>query len=190
MPTGYTACVQDGATFKEFATKCASAFFRDGEVSKKAVIDSYSAHCLPKAKKRLATLKAMSEAEAEQYGAGIKADRIKSRIEAAERCRLYRQRYTAMIAEVKRWKCPHAELKKFMFEQLQTSIEFDCHEESNDKELVKLQALKPMDIYYEDLQQAIKDIAWHEENLKKEEAANSQRKAWIDALNTALEGIE
>ena len=60
MPTGYTACVQDGATFKEFAKKCASAFFRDGEVPKNGALDSYSAHCLPEAKKKLAALKAMS----------------------------------------------------------------------------------------------------------------------------------
>lgn len=47
-----------------------------------------------------------------------------------------------------------------------------------------------MEVYYEDLQQAIKDIAWHEEHLKKEQAVNSERQSWIDALNTTLEGIE
>ncbi|AGS81058.1 hypothetical protein [Caulobacter phage Cr30] len=141
MPTGYTASVQDGTVtdFREFAFKCLRGLgvtitMRDepwnAEIPEQFEPSDHHLKELAKAKKNLTeflskTIQELQEQQKTEYENSVKA--YQKTLETQE---LYRNRYQTMLAKVEAWQVPETSeiqgAKKFMREQLQSSIDFDC----------------------------------------------------------------
>jgi hypothetical protein len=133
MPTGYTSAVQEGkATFQSYVWHVAQAFFHDGWIDEPAPSEEDVQASIAqeeKIQKEISKLQALSSEEIEKrFRAHCEAIREENQ-RYAERKRVIRERYEAMLVEVRAWTPPspdHEALKKYMEEQLVQSIEFDC----------------------------------------------------------------
>lgn len=140
MPTGYTAALYDGTsqTFPEFAMRCARAFgalveMRDAPMDAPVPERFAPATChateLRMAEDRLATVRQWTPAQAAEEARRAYETALAWHRESEERQRARRERYTAMLAEVRAWRPPtpaHDGLKQFMIDQLTMSIAGDC----------------------------------------------------------------
>jgi len=138
MPTGYTVCVEKGASFREFALRCARGMgacltLRDEPLDKplptKIVPSDYHARGIVEAEKDLAELKSMTD-EAVSLKCRYEYDKaLLDKEEGVRENLALRNKYMAMKAAVNEWIPPskeHLGLKTLMLEQLRTSMEFDC----------------------------------------------------------------
>lgn len=140
MPTGYTAPVADGKVtdFATFAMQCARAFGAliemrdapvDAEIPDEFKPSGYYEKQIGQREAELRRLQSMTLEQAEESARADHRDAVKRWHERiAERNRT-RARYEAMLAETRAWEPPtpeHEGLKKFMIEQLEESIRFDC----------------------------------------------------------------
>ncbi len=138
MPTGYTAYVQDGATFEEFVWQCARGFGAmiemrdepaDSPVPESFAPSAYHKDKLAALEQEHSRLDAMTADEAAEAAAAEREQVVQANAARAAKCAETRQRYEAMIAQVKTWQPPsddHSQLKEFMLDQLRESIRFDC----------------------------------------------------------------
>lgn len=197
MPTGYTAKLCDGKkqTFAEFALTCARAFgalvtMRDEglevPIPKKFEPSPYHSEQIAKAHERLGIAERMSAAEAEkaarvEYEVAL-ADYTKARQENDAK----RGRLRAMRHEAEEWAPPtpdHAGLKKFMLEQLDTTIKFDCNDDYPTRPVLKTGEEKRRS----EVEKALADIAYHDAELAKERQRCAERTEWVRALRASLE---
>lgn len=131
MVTGYTAAIEDGCTFKEYAMGCARAFGAcvtmrddrsDAKIPEKFEPSDYYLKQMSKREADLARLKSLSENEA-------KAEESREREgEAARReayhveCERKAQQYEHIREEVVAWAPPeggeHGDFKAFMLSQI------------------------------------------------------------------------
>lgn len=192
MPTGYTARLYEDkpTSFAEFVATCAHAFFYDsmtdsGQLPQVRDDDPGRHHReeLAKAKAAQKKLNTMTDAQIRKAADDEYEERCAAEQKSYEDTEAKRERYEAMLDQVKAWKPPtakHANLKKFMVEQLESSIQFDCH---------------PLDVVdpktpeqWVAAQQ--KSINWrleyHAEELEKELERDAANREWIDALADSL----
>jgi len=196
MPTGYTADVGDGKVtdFATFAMQCARAFgalitMRDesssAQIPDEFVPSGYNAKRLAEAKAELARLQALTvdqqtaEADAAHQSAVASWDRYEDDKVAK------RARYEAMLAYVKAWEPPtadHAEMKKFMRDQLTESIRFDCGPSYGARPVPQTRSK-----WYDDaMSKARRDIEYHETEHAKEVERAKSRTTWVKALRASL----
>jgi hypothetical protein len=196
MPTGYTASVQDGTIteFKDFALQCARAFGAlvtmrddpaDAEIPEEFKPNKFYQEHLDEARTALAEFEALDEI-------GVREAAATSNQRAVERYRNCldekaetRRRYVAMLEKVAAWIPPspeHEEMKKFMRDQLNQSIEFDCSTEYMEPP-AQLTANEWLNKRREELQKSLK---YAEEGLQKEIERCAQRNAWVKALRASL----
>lgn len=191
MSTGYTAHIKDGIEFNEFVWNCARAFgalimmldepdsapipeFKPSDYHEKALKEAVSA---------LARYKEMSIASAdkaalEEYEASCKQHKQWNR-ESSE----LEDKYRSMLAKVFEWRPPtkdHEGMKKFMAEQIQESIKFDCHtrempEAMRGKEWLELQ-----------IETAKRSIDYHTKKHAEEVKRTNDRNEWVKALNASV----
>lgn len=197
MPTGYTASVQDGTVteFREFALQCARAFgalvlMRDDPVDA-PIPDSFTADTsyhddrIDEAKAELLRIETMTDAdcyaaaraEREQWWADFE-ERKRKRDEA-------RDRYEAMLSEVRSWEPPteeHRGLKDFMAKQLTESIDFDCSSEYDKPGPF----LDGADWRREKIRKARRDIEYHTKERKAEIERTESRNLWVKQLRQSL----
>lgn len=141
MPTGYTASVQDGTitSFKEFATQCLRGMgvcitMRDDPwdtpIPEKFEPSSYEQKSLEEAKKDLSDFLSKSLQELQEMKQKEFDKTAAYNKEQLEKSYLQKQRYELMLAKVKAWNVPETSevynVKKFMIDQLEQSIDFDC----------------------------------------------------------------
>lgn len=196
MPTGYTADVGTGKVtdFAEFAMQCARAFgacvtMRD-DPSDAIIPDefkpsSHHADRLAEAKAELSCLQGMTvdqqEVAARDAYEQALAYQKRYRREKEEQ----RARYEAMLDKVAGWSPPtadHVEMKKFMREQLRTSIDFDCGG-SYEPEAKKLSR---SEWHAEAIKKAEHDVTYHADEHRKEVERAINRTAWVKALRASL----
>jgi len=201
MPTGYTAKLHDGKpqTFREFGLDCARAFgaclhMRDdddraGELRLREVGDYY-----PKRIKeieaeivRLGSLAPLSiELEHTSHLKTLADEAAKSRALSDTR----RARYDSMLAEVKAWIPPtpdHVEIKKFMAEQIESSIKFDCDTGANYHDnRVKGTPRSAYLWHKERLAAEYQALENASKNLADEERRVAEANRWVLALIEAL----
>jgi len=192
MPTGYTAPVQEGKiTFPEFVWRCARAFGAlvhmrddpmDAPIRESSESQYYSARH-GEITARIAELETMAPAELEAHVAELRARITRENAAYVEKNRVERKRYDNMLAQVRAWAPPdsHAELKKFMLEQLAESIRFDCGEpyqvevpvnpgDWRDKELVQLRS----------------ELARCQEYIDRDAARAKERNDWVRTLASSV----
>jgi len=199
MPTGYTAPLYDGEnlTFKEFALRCSRAMGAaimqrddplDSEIALRTVDDYFKANI----DKALADLSTAEKRTPEEWARIQKEELAKEDANAkrhAERKEKTRQAYMEMLARVKAWVPPtseHQGLKKFMTEQLEESIRWDCGEWSPDVP-ERLSTAEYRDRKIAALQRTLRI---RRESLAKEEALVASQNKWVTALRDSLEAKE
>jgi len=194
MPTGYTLDLYDGKdlTFEEFALKCARAFgalismrdkLIDAPIPEKFEPSDYHLKELEKAKKRLEEIKGWDEEKAEQEAERAYKEALKKREETIKKNELIRKRYEDMLLEVQKWKPPtpdHEGLKKFMIQQLEESIEFDCFIPEMP------QYLSGEEFREQQIKKALNDIEYHGKEYVEEVNRVYEKNKWLFLLRESL----
>lgn len=195
MPSGYTAKLYEGEqSFEDFVLGAARGMGAlvtmreepsDAEIPERleASTDYYDRQ-IREGKARLLELDALTEQDAareatREYAEAVEAN-TKDRVEREGK----RARYEAMWARVEAWEPPtedHVGLKKFMREQIQQSIDFDCTPTDRNP-----QALNALAWLENQRQKAQRDISYGEEHRAKELERTEGRNAWLSALRSSL----
>ena len=196
MPNGYTACIEEGATFEKFALTCARAFgalfcLRDESIDT-PIPDEIKPNLFYKeqvweASQKLEKLHLMTPAQA-----AIKANEEydKELIEHHAAIKNHddlRLKYQAMIQQVQNWEPPtkdHTGLKKFMLEQLQSSLDSDC-DNSYYFEHVPVK-LSPSEWRDHALTQATNDLRYYQMKYDAEIKKCEESTQWLRDLRHSL----
>ena len=197
MPTAYTAGVGDGTVtdLRTFALQCARAMGacimqRDDPMADLPKLQEPTDYHLKALKKATADLARLQTLTREQAAQEQSAERI-AQAEEDEKSRLKRRetesRYRAMLHAVETWKAPkdHAGLQSFMREQLTRSIEFDCSDYAEKREVLTPEMWRATK-----RQKAVKDIGYHTAKHAKELERVADRNDWITALYESLPTTE
>lgn len=193
MPTGYTADIAKGITFKEYALNCARAFSAlilmrdepsDAPIPERFEPSNWNANELQNVSERLVQLRLMSPAEFDTAAETAYTEAVEEQNRRIKECNELRAKYEAMLAQVVAWQAPtreHVEYKAFMENQIRESIDFDCRLYSeNPTRMTGSQWLA------KEIERAEWKIAYHTSENEKEIARTSSRNAWIKALRDAL----
>lgn len=194
MPTGYTAAIKDGISFEQFVWDCARAFgamilMRDepagAPIPERFEPSDWNDKKLVAARDRLATLEAMSDADAVANARADYEQAVERHRERLAEIQTLSDKYHAMLARVVQWEPPtadHQGLKEFMLQQLRQSIDFDC----STKYLVA-PLLQPGAAWREaQIAQARKDIEYHTMERAEEVERTENRNAWLRALRESV----
>jgi hypothetical protein len=199
MTTGYTAkLVEKGQTFPEFIMTCAKAFGAcielrdeslDTPIPKKFEKSSYHVDALNTAKKDLVNIKAKSKEERLALGRELKDKSIRAGENYIAKTKLENDRIYEMIGRVIKWEPPtadHIGLKKFMLEQLKTSLnDLDY----STKDLAKKKAKRPIDFYNNYVKGLEWQVKYHTEQEEKEVSSNVGRNQWLIDLRTSISKV-
>lgn len=195
MPTGYTADVQKGITFKQFAMNCARAMgalvmMRDepsgAEIPEAFPPSTYNRDQLPRLRDELGKLRAMNVAEIEAAAADDFKKQTASYQERMQQREDLRVKYQAILDEVNAWTPPtpeHEGFKQFMQEQLTGSIKFDCDLGKFDTEPAPVDPQQWIELQ---LQSVLRDIEYNTKADAEEVERTQKRNDWISALRTSL----
>ena len=146
MPTGFTAKILEGITFQQFAMNCARAtgsliMMRDDPMDA-PIPDSIPPDTRYYDDRLAEATKELKEAqEATPEYCKTKADEEYTKAMAEWTSRITedkdtKAKYEAMLAKVEEWKPPtpkHNDMKRFMIEQIESSIRWDCVGEARTK---------------------------------------------------------
>lgn len=195
MPTGYTAAIAKGISFKTFILDCARAFgacvtLRDEPGGGEAIPDEFE----PSTTYKDAAIKAQKEIDAIE---AMTEDEIDAAIEieyTVALCKYERQlretadlknKYLVMINAVHKWEPPtddHVELKTFMLDQIDKSVKLDC----NISYLTKPIKLSPSAWKLSKVQKALENVIYYTKEHKKEIERTANRNEWIKALRESI----
>jgi hypothetical protein len=194
MPTGYTAKILDGASFEQFVWSCARAMGafimqRDDASDAPPELDEkpseYHEEAREKARRELADFNAATPAKlGEMYDAYI-TGQLEAKAKSEEKDRKQEQAYRSMLAKVQAWDPPtpeHAGLKKFMVDQIEESIRFDCAKPDRD-----WYAVKPYSSWVgETLEKLEADVVYHTNHLRDDIERADKRNAWKRQLAASV----
>lgn len=194
MPTGYTAAIENGITFEQFALSCSRAFgalieMRDEPLSapipEEFELPTYHKDALEGAQARLAELLAITPERAAEEAAREHEAKLESHRQAVEKKEQLEKKYRAMLDDVAAWVPPsedHKELKEFMIRQLFESIKFDC-----DTSYLKEPLLLPVAEWLErQIKACENDVAYHTDEQAKDVERTKTRNEWLRALRGSL----
>lgn len=197
MPTGYTNKIEEGQSFKQFALGCAKAFganimMRDDPIDaeiKRYEIEPYYMNMLTESIAEKSRFMNLSKEELlklwnDEFENSSKdfQNRILNKI-------ILKTKYETMLEQVKKFVPPtpdHINYKKFMIEQIETSIDFDCStkymtEPKKESFLIwKTRKIKKFN----------DNIDYYIKNYGEEVVRVDGRNNWNDKLFEALKGIE
>lgn len=194
MTTGYTHCVEEGATFAEFLWHCAGAFHRrlgeqprDRPLGPKLFNGSsidYARGRLKEAQKHLEELNADIPDDAKEYAAEL--DHLTRLREWADRNvqrRKVLRNYELMREAVHAWEAPgegYSGLKRFMLTQIDESVRL------MDKDHPRPEAVDADDLHSAMIKGAEKDIKYYTERVAEEEKAYQRNLDWVIDLNKSV----
>lgn len=198
MPTGYTSDLYEGKdiTVRDFILRCARGMgalimMRDDPMDapiRTFEPSDYHAKAIEKARARLDELADMHPDEIRRQAEDAHLKAYNSWRERRDDKLVMRGRYEDMLNQVKAWHPPtpdHEGLRKFMIEQLTTSIEFDCSVTPSrfDEPPVR----EPDGAWFtKQVEKAQHDLVYHVEEDAKERARTAERNAWVQALMESL----
>lgn len=201
MPTGYTADIGDKeVSFEDFLLGCARAFGaclhqRDDNAKIKPTLremSNYHEEQLLQAEAELGAFLTMNREQKEAAGEELKSeatDQTQARLN--EKIAL-KGKYEAMLAKAQAWNPPtpdHMNLKQFMIDQLNESINFDCNLKYNIEELSRLSAMTAMDFYNDQVGRLQQAVGYHTDEHQKEIQRVEEANKWIISLYDSM-GIE
>lgn len=142
MPTGYTAAIQHGVSFERFIMDCARAFdfcvsVREEPSGGEAIPLVFHPNLhhfqnMERLTQELEELQAMSDDDAHLAAADEWELKEQERKKNLEEEIAMRAAYKAMLVKVEAWNPPtpeHTRLKRFMREQIERGLNFDCCDE-------------------------------------------------------------
>lgn len=203
MPTGYTIGIINGETktFQEFAKQCMRAFgatihmineSMDKEYEPRTPSD-YHIKAIEEAKERLKQAETLTDAELIEMRIKKLEESKKYHLESIAKTKTVRAKLEEFLAQAIEFKAPtpeHEGLRKFMIEQLQSTIDFDGKTDYHDKALVEIQMeLKNIDakqIRFLMIAYAHTDITYHLKNHEEELKRCADANAWVETLLDSL----
>lgn len=195
MSTGYTSLIENGITFKDFTLKCARAFgacvtMRDEPFNRpipdKFEPSEYHREELEKYKLNLENIKDISIEDAKIKAEKEYNDAKTNYITSLKEKFSLKEKYELMLKQVKNWQPPtkdHKELKNFMIQQIESSINFDC----NVSYTIQPKLKSPEEWLNGEINKCLKSIDYHLEQYNKEVNNCKERTEWIQALKKSLE---
>lgn len=198
MSTGYTNEIKEGVSFEAFALICARNFgacitmrdeSHDTPIPKEFKVSDYYAKAKKEAKQKLAVIKKMTDAEiTKKIATDVRAQRavLKQRLkDNNNRKRLYIE----MRNKARAWTPPtsdHNGLKKFMIEQITSSIDFDDMQKYYKEDLEKLKIVSVDEWVASKTLKYQQDIAYHEKHHAEEVERVNGRNKWVRELRDSL----
>lgn len=197
MPTGYTAkLVERGQTFPEFVMTCARAFgacidMRDDDLTTpipdRFKPSDYHKKALIEAQLELRELRAMGKLAQKEFGESKKKAAIASVRKYLNEKRDENKRLEDMRSKVVEWVPPtadHAGVKKFMLEQIDTSMnDVDYSEDA----LRNYKSKPAIDFYLTAVESAKSSIEYHSKKSQEEVARADDRTEWVRQLRESLD---
>lgn len=198
MPTGYTARIADGISFKEFAFDCSRAFgalismrdeSRDTPIPDEIKPRDYHIINLEKIKKEIADINSFSKAQIKKQIEKEYKEEIKYLDKHIKGKKGLNSKYEKMLREVKKWKIPtkdHQEFKNFMIKQLTNGINCDCDVEYFKYEKKKLKKETPEKWKQQKLDKLNENLSYHSKQWEEEVQRCKERTEWIQQLKKSL----
>lgn len=206
MATGYTHKIGEDPkfTFQQFAVGCMRAFGacieqRDDDMNdapklrKKSKRDNYHFNKLNGIRERIKAFKKIKGSKLKERGLKRIVSGLRYNFEAIEREQKLRVRYEAMLKEARAYQPPtteHENFKKFMIEQLESSLKFDCggsyHTDAVIKlgrELTELSARSEKRRLKEEID---RDLEYHTKHFKEDMERDAGANKWIIDAYTSL----
>lgn len=195
MPTGYTAAVADGISFEQFVLCCARAMgalimMRDAPsnapIPGRFEPSTYNAERLVEARAELDRLSALTSDEIAAATAAFNSAAVARQDDSVKRNDDLRAKYEAMLVRVRDWTPPtteHEGMKKFMIDQLEQSIDWDCGGRAYDAP----EPLSPEAWLGQAVREASKNIEYHAKANAEEIERTEQRNKWIADLRASLD---
>jgi hypothetical protein len=197
MPSGYTASIYEGKdpSFRNFTLTCARAFgalieLRDEPMSADVPVlhrSEYGFERAMSAAAELAEVKSWAPRTARRKAAAAHQAELDYRQQSAQKRADLLDRYLDMLMQVIAWAPPtpeHEELRQFMIEQLENSIDFDCatypHEPAVRLTGAQYQAKRIADL--------TEEIERSKERFADEVIRHRDRTQWIENLVNSLPG--
>jgi hypothetical protein len=191
MPTEYTADLPK--TFPEFALRCARAFGAtiemrddapDAPIPDEFKPSGYHVKGLREAQVGFNKVSKWTAAEAEREAEKSYTKALKAWEAYGKKNEALEKQYCAMIGEVKTWLPPtrdHVEMKKFMLQQLEEGLKFDCNGSYEKPRRVSGSAYKT-----EQMAHFTRGIEYHTEEGEKEREQAEERTRWVRDLRESL----
>lgn len=198
MPTGYTAKIAEGISFRQYAMGCARAFGvciemrdepSDVPIHEQFEPSNYHKDALKAAQDRIAELQAMTDAECDVKAAKELVEQRAEIAKSIQKSNKLRAKYETMLKCATAFNPPtkdHVEFKKFMCSQIEESIKFDCGTEFAEQEQKRLAAKNGKQWRHEQMAAAHDSIAYHSKHYEEDIARAKDRTDWVNQLRKAL----
>jgi len=194
MPTGYTADIANGITFKEYALRCARNFGalimmrdepQDAPIPDKFEPSAYHAEEIVKSQNELRKLKAMKASEWTLAANAAFKEESKRYSERIVESKSLRKKYEAMLAQALAYIAPspdHQEYRSFMISQIEKSIDWDCDE----KHITRPERLSGKEWMEKRREKIQWSIDYHTKEMAKEIERTNAVSLWIKQLKESL----
>ena len=198
MPTGYTAPIADGITFKEYAMGCARAFgalimMRDepqnAEIPEAFEASKYHKDAIEKEAMELKELLAMDHATAVEKAKEAHQKHIAYHTEQIAKDKALAAKYKAMLAEVEAYESPspdHDNFKKFMADQITESMKFDCSSNYHREAIESAKLMSGSEWILAEKERLENSIEYHKREHQKELDRTNNRNEWVKKLRESL----
>ena len=192
MATGYTHKIKDGQTFNEFVWGCARAFGAlvsmredpsDAPIPIAFSISSSHNDELSRAYAAWNELQAITLKEAERRAISSYQTARTHHVQNQKDTATLRASYVAMINQVKAWVPPspeHVELKTFMLQQLETSLDFDGRAAPAPNQLSGVAWL------VDQTERGTWSISYHTKENQLEHERVASRNLWLSQLRASI----
>ena len=199
MPTGYTAPIADGITFKEYAMGCARAFgalimMRDepqnAEIPEAFEASTYHKDAIEKAAMELKELLAMDQPTAAAKAKEAHQNHIDYHTEEIAKDEALAAKYKAMLAEVEAYKSPspdHDNFKKFMADQITESIRFDCSSNYHREAIESAKLMSGEEFILAEKKRLEDSMEYHKKHYQEELDRTKNRNEWLQKLRDSLQ---
>lgn len=194
MPTGYTESIEKGISFEKFALSCSRAFgalihmrdeSADAPLPKKINPHPYHQEELAKTVEKLKAVKKMTLPQIVSACKKEFTSDMEYYLKIKEEKKSLKKKYDLMLNKARKWNPPttdHEGLKKFMIEQITSSINSDC-----DFSYYKLPKIQTPDQYLKKRIKALEDsIAYHKKEWEAEVSRAKERNEWLQSLLKSL----
>jgi hypothetical protein len=189
MPSGYTADISKGISFKQFALICARAFGISINTKNNTPIpeeiEPYDYHLqeLKEAERNLAKFKSNSEKTHRiNYQKFVEVENERYKEIVKERKDL-EAKYRAVLNEAQNWQTPtpdHDNFKEFMIEQIENSIDWDC-------KIPEKNTIPTFEEWKKDRLESLEwDVDYHRRGWDEEQQKAKKVAEWTKALIKSL----
>lgn len=201
MPTEYTAAIEKGISFENFALSCARAFgacinLRDEDESILPTVeniqfkrDDYHQEQIQEAESDLMFYQNLGDDDwSEKFTKYVWSERDHCKKQISERNEL-REKYQNMLSKVEDWIPPssqHIEFKDFMKSQIEGSIKFDTDTSYYESRLNELKELSLSEYKKQVIARLQDDIDYHRKTLTEDNKRNDSRVQWLQQLLNSL----